>query len=217
MCLLHGHASSKVGMYHLACIIWHILYGIYHVAYIIWHILYGMYHLACIIICILLNFPPTTIIFIHQYALPIPTTPLSQMTKYWITVCTFLSSLIKAIQYKLPHHDIIWNAQWAFKPNQTVWKSFRFKKEEKKLEKKGKTHFFWRRSIFCYFFLFPFPKLFLMYIILTLCPQHILEKKHICGIRILFLKFYFCPCCFLFLACCHVFDPKAWMFCRPTL
>ena len=162
-----------------ACITWHVLYGIYYMVYIMWHILYGIYYMACITWHVLLSmYPPPQFSTYYCYIYTPICSHSLKMTKY-ITVCTFLSSLIKAIQYKLPHHDIIWNAQWAFKPNQTVWKSFRFKRGEKKLEKKGKTHFFWRRSIFCYFFLFPFPKLFLMYIILTLCPQHILEKAYL--------------------------------------
>ena len=123
-----------------ACITWHVLYGIYYMVYIMWHILYGIYYMACITWHVLLYVSSS---IFHLQLLYLYTNMLCQylppqMTKYWITVCTFLSSLIKAIQYKLPHHDIIWNAQWAFKPNQTVWKSFRFKREEKKLEKKVK-------------------------------------------------------------------------------
>ena len=132
---LCARAAPNVAIFQTGCVWLHVSMYM-HMQCV--HVTPGMYYM----------YPhPPSILPTSYYTTPICCSlpPHSENYKY-ITVCTFCHHWSKLIEHC--HHYIIWIAQWAFKPKQSVKRNLLlYKKEEKKFEKKGKTHFLWRRSI----------------------------------------------------------------------
>ena len=130
---LCARAAPNVAIFQTGCVWLHVSMYM-HMQCV--HVTPGMYYMY--------PHPPSTFTYFLLYYTNMLLTPTSiTNTSLFALFCHHWSKLIEHC-----HHYIIWIAQWAFKPKQSVKRNLLlYKKEEKKFETKGKTHFLWRRSI----------------------------------------------------------------------